>query len=535
MSSLTLSPLTSTPTSSPLTSIRSLPAGTVAPVAPASQDSLKLTAKRPVSALRDGILFLGFNPASANELKTLRGVSSQLIELRSENGKSGSFDLDQAAGRAGFVSSLGLDAGRSARLLKLLDQADPFGRDELAELAKIWNGAEKGGDVPGRMVLSGHCDGLKIWGESGRGSLTLGEIGRLADVFPAAAAQIEDLHLSGCNTGYRSNASFWREHFPNLKTFWGYTHTAPSSVYASPAHLKTWEAATRGATAGLNRAQLQQSLKNAARSGNLAIWSQQGDYQSSLPPKAISGDDLRQLVERFRLGEETSSDSQNGPLKQAYDQLQSLRGEAGDSSYDELIGKALRLRFYGNLALNFQQAYGEILNQAFAELQLAPADFGKLERRDALQVVKQFRDAFSTQRGSLDDAQIERLEKVKTLLYHFENMNPDFFAAEWIDPLTPASLGKAREDFDKLQPLPQWPLFPGLGAPGLWPGFGGTLGNLPTLGQGQAIGLPLGPINLGPAQGLNGLFQGSLNQLPPAGTLQLRLNQDGLTLPPGQN
>ncbi|MEZ0370585.1 MAG: hypothetical protein ACAI44_15955, partial [Candidatus Sericytochromatia bacterium] len=96
-----------------------------------------------------------------------------------------------------------------------------------------------------------------------------------------------------------------------------------------------------------------------------------------------------------------------------------------------------------------------------------------------------------------------------------------FFAAEWIDPLTPAALTQARADFEKLQPLPQWPLFPGFpGLPGLWPGFG-----LPGLGNGFGNGLGHGLGNgFGNALGnhlgneLNGhegLFQGGANGLRP--------------------
>ena len=513
LTSVRTQPLQNLPVRSRLN--RSAPTASLSPSA-ADRLELALPARLPLP--RDRILFLGLNPASDNELKALRQATGGNIEvLKGENGKIGAFNLDQAEGRTAFVQTLGLDAARSAKLTKLLDQADAFGRDELAGLARIWARAESGQSVPGRLVFSGHSDGLKLWGESGRGSLTLGEIGRLADLFPAAAAKVEDIHLSGCNTGYRSNAQFWREHFPNLRSFWGYTHTAPSSNYASPAHLKTWESATRGAVQSLSRPQLLQELKSAARSGNLAVWSRALDYQSALPGKNMGLDEIRQIVEGFRLGESRSANPQAGPLKQAYDALQTMRGEEGSQSYDDLIGKALRLRFYDTLAANFHKAYGEILKQAFSELKLPAVDFAKANRRETLQAARHFNEAFSAQRGSLSPAQIEHLEKVKTLLYHFEYVEPDFFAAEWIDPLTPAALTQARADFEKLQPLPQWPLFPGFpGLPGLWPGFG-----LPGLGDGFGNGLGNGFGNgLGNHLGneLNGhagLFQGRANGLRP--------------------
>jgi len=264
------------------------------------QDQLKLSGKAAPGPLpRDGILFLGMNPQSSNELKALRASHAPVRELKSENGKIEGFDLNQAPGRAAFIAALELSPERAQAFSQLLEQAQAEGRDELAQLAKIWKGSELGQKIPGRVVISGHSNGLKIWSEAGRGSLQLSEIAHLAKIFPAAAAEIEDLHISACNTGYRSNIAYWQDVFPNLKTFWAYTHTAPSSAYASPAHLRAWEKATRGPAENLNRKSLQKILSGAVRSENLALWSKQSDYQSSLSTQAHNRDDLMLVVNRY--------------------------------------------------------------------------------------------------------------------------------------------------------------------------------------------------------------------------------------------
>lgn len=488
-----------------------------APAAPSPRDRTALSATATQSrgpVPRDQILFLGLNPGAAQEVKALRKQASVVV-LASENGSYGGHALASADGRAAFVAGLGLDEARSGKLSALLAQAQDHGRDELAALADRWAQAERGAKIPGRLVFSGHSDGLTIWGETGKASLSLGEIGRLADLFPAAAAQIEDLHISGCNTGYRSNAQYWREHFPNLKSFWGYTHTAPAGSNGAPEHLKAWEAASRGASEGIARASMTRQLANVARGGNLAVWSRQQGYQSDLPATAVDLTEIRQIVERYRLGEARSLNPQSGPLKQAYDSLQTLRGEQIAGADDQLIGQALRLRFYDNLARNFQTAYGDLLSAAFTQLGIPAADFGGLERREALQAVAGFKAAFAQAKPELAPEALSQLEKVETLLWHFEQVSPDFFAPEWTDPLSQVAIERARADFETLKPLPKWPLFPGLGLPGL---------NLPggLFGQpGDLFGQPGGLFGA-PDLNLPDL------QLP---TLQRRFDHQGLNQP----
>src|SRR5262249_54477609 len=71
----------------------------------------------------------------------------------------------------------------------------------------------------------------------------------LGRIFKSAAAQIEDVHISGCFSEREvQGASDWNAAFPNMKTIWGYGRFAP---HAPTQDLHDWEVATRGRTSRL--------------------------------------------------------------------------------------------------------------------------------------------------------------------------------------------------------------------------------------------------------------------------------------------
>lgn len=476
---------------------------------PGSSDRISLSARRRGPVPRDQILFLGLNPAAAQEHKALTKSGADVLDIK------GSLTLESSEQIQSFVATLKLTPERASGLANLLLKAKTSGRDELAAIAQVWVRAEQGAHIPGRLVLSGHSDGLTIWSETGTASLSLGDIGRLADLFPQAAQQIEDIHISGCNTGYRSNMQLLSTHFPKLNSIWGYTHTAPAGSNGAPEHLKIWEAATRGAQTSVDRQPQVSRLGGIARADNLAIWSKTTGYQSADPGQRMEYSEIRQIVERYRLGEALSDNPQAGPLKQAYDALQSLRGESSPGSYDELIGQALRLRFHQTIAGNFERAYGETVIQAYRRLDLIAPDFSQIDRREALRSIESFNQALDKQRAIMAPEQLTTLEKVETLLHHYGRMSPEFFPPEWTDPLTEGGVAQAKVAFEALEALPDMPLF---GLPGL-----------PNLNLGDFMLQPLQP---GIGQGLN---PGLQNRRPNPVLLgpELRFQLDQFVTSPG--
>jgi len=169
------------------------------------------------------------------------------------------YDLTTSGGRDGFVATLGLPDAQTKKIAAALagTSQDDGGRDELAAIAVVWARAEHGGTIPSRLVLSGHSQGLTVYdGRSKDGDLSFRSIQVLADAMPRAAAQVEDLMISGCNSGHDidgmpyTKLTSWQHHFPNLKTAWAYSADEAHSPTESHAvsHIAAWRAATAGRT-----------------------------------------------------------------------------------------------------------------------------------------------------------------------------------------------------------------------------------------------------------------------------------------------
>ncbi len=230
------------------------------------------TSTQPRPHLNDGIIYLGMNSTVGddthehqNELEA-KNLPGAVVIAHSEDGPDGadharvggrSVDLSTPEGAKAFAQSLGLPPAQSGAIARVLRGAGTGSRDELAGLARLFARAEHGGTIPSRLVLSGHSVGEGIYDGAGKdGGLGFASVQALADAMPEAAAQIEDLMLSACSTGYegvpnKTSLSSWKAHFPNLKTAWGYE--MPSDFHSptenhAVSHITAWREHTRGRT-----------------------------------------------------------------------------------------------------------------------------------------------------------------------------------------------------------------------------------------------------------------------------------------------
>lgn len=202
------------------------------------------------------------------------------------------FDLTNPDDVDAWSTCFGLSDACAEGLAALVRGAPFGGRDELAGLAAAFAVAEEGGDLPSRLVLSGHCTGTSIWdGAQKLGELRFADVMALADLMPRAAAQIEDIMLSACSSGFDRDDDVmtvslraWREHFPNLKTVWGYggerdAHSPTAG--AALLHLDAWERATRGRA---NHVDPRSALSHVSGgepvpyAGSVSTWSIAKDY-----------------------------------------------------------------------------------------------------------------------------------------------------------------------------------------------------------------------------------------------------------------
>jgi hypothetical protein len=254
-----------------------------------------MTIERP--RLGDGVLYVGMNSTYGQcdaEARALRGNGPGKREAVGHGEKdigadharmpSGTVvDLGEADEAREFAAALGLPAEQSDRIAEILVHATPGSRDELAQIASVFARAERGGDIPSRWVFSGHSTGQGIYDGDGRyGALQFNDVFALADAMPRAASQVEDIMLSACSSGFHALTD-WREHFPNLKTAWGYggqtDFHSPTGATAIE-HIKAWESATRGRREELHpRADIVHSHgSTVGYENNVSVWTVNQGY-----------------------------------------------------------------------------------------------------------------------------------------------------------------------------------------------------------------------------------------------------------------
>ncbi len=353
------------------------------------------------------VVLVGMNESSAHEAAHLkgRGVNvthvkdakvNDTITTRDAQGRSQTHDLSTPEGSKAFALTLGLPAEQTAKIADAIHGTGADARDELAQLAQIWAGAERGGQIPSRLVLSGHNVGSGTWGDD-NGMLRFDDIGKLAEAMPRAARSVEDLHLSACYSGGEPLMDKYRGMFPNAKTIWAYTGSAPGSYSGATGHLSRWDTATRGTKETLSR-----DLAAGTRKGeNVAVWSKEHGYMDGSAPAPLA--EVRDTVtrgqatfDRFSSGAEKVADPQTGPLRAHYNDVQRLlqHPELPASERAALENRrdaTIRLLYYSKtVAGNFQNAHGAQVKSGFEALGLSVPDFKSLSRADALGKIAEF-------------------------------------------------------------------------------------------------------------------------------------------------
>lgn len=230
----------------------------------------------------DEILFVGMSPGSAIEARALSIAGAPVLHVRDAakrdriraEADGEEHDVSTEQGALGFAATLGLSPAQAGAVAAALLGAGADARDELARVAEVWARAERGGEVPSRLVLSGHSAGSSFWGD-GNGSLSLDALQALAAALPAAAARVEDVLLSGCHTGGEPAMTRLRAMFPALSTGWGYVGKAPDAYHGAVEHALRWERATRGRSNDLDAGAAAGTRKAEA----VAVWSVRGGYR----------------------------------------------------------------------------------------------------------------------------------------------------------------------------------------------------------------------------------------------------------------
>jgi len=368
----------------------------------AQVDTLRALANTGPRSNNDVVL-LGMNKGSSHEAKSLRnrGLHVQHIKdarvddtARGDDGKT--YNLTTPDGVSGFVGSLKLPEAQSAKIEEVLNRADPDAKDELAQLTKTWAKGERGEEIPSRLVLSGHSVGDGVWGDH-NGEIYRRDIADLAKAMPRAAAQVEDLHISGCYSGGQGDVDSWKGIFPKAKTVWAYTGSAPGSYSGATTHLARWDRATRGEASTLDR-----NVAQGTRKGdNVATWSVDEGYNNGEPPRSYSDvredfDWSRPDYNQFFSGAENVENTQSGPLRDHYNNTQRLiqHRDLPENERAQLSAhrdSTIRLIYYSkSVAPNFQAHHQQSIREGFRSVGMTAPDFSKLSRMDALAQISAF-------------------------------------------------------------------------------------------------------------------------------------------------
>lgn len=364
----------------------------------------------------DDILYLGINEYSANgEADALARTGVRLHRI----GVAPEGVHDPHA----FVASLGLPPEVAKNVERVIAGASERDRGPLAEIAKVWANAERGGTCPSRLVISGHSgDGEDIYG--GFSGVHLSQVRKLAQAMPHAASQIEDVHISACSSSGNANASSaWRDAFPNAKSIWGYNGSAPSPATH---HLLAWAQMTKG------RGELPRIPESLGHE-KVATWTKSRGYEDRGVPFATLVGQVKEARERFDLW-------MNGSVvahphrTQAEDDFRALvdyanrPGIAPDDKTRASREAAclLRLRYYGSVRTEFATRDAKAITEGYRSLGLAVPDFAKLSRQDALSAIAKF-ESEAARRSPMPAACLVLAPRLRG----FASLDPNVVPNQW--------------------------------------------------------------------------------------------------------
>ncbi|MEE2902702.1 MAG: hypothetical protein VYC39_10240 [Myxococcota bacterium] len=364
------------------------------------------------------VVFIGMNEGANHEVRELRkklghdGVSfvkpSEVQDvIRHENIR---YDLNNEEDVKSFVASLGITGERADALTENIHKQTEDGKDELAKFVILLNEAEMGERTIERLVFSGHSVGSGVWGDE-NGELKWRHLKKTMDIFPKASGQVEDVLLAACYSGGQNTMKTYRGLFPNLKTIWAYDGSAPGAYSGAVPHIMRWERGTAGNTAdALDR----DSAKHTRKGENVATWTTTQGYDNGLESKPI--DQAMQsyrvsarLVEDFRTGERTVENTQQGDLRDHYNNIQRLlsRNDISADQRTELEGQrdfVIRLIYFKNVKTFFQDVHSSTIDTGFKDVDMTPPDFSKMSRKEAFDTVEAFNEKYDTISNPSDTA-----------------------------------------------------------------------------------------------------------------------------------
>lgn len=222
---------------------------------------------------KTAIGYMGLNPKAYKELNALKRYSKDIVigsldNAQEEKKYKTTEDIVAFVYRGLGISPL--DFLTFFNAMECMLACDEAFREQMADMLRMFHGAENGKYKLERLVLSGHHTGGEMWGEKADETVLSKfeperDLTNLAKAFPKAAAQVEDVMFSACHS--KELIELCKRLFPNLQSVWAYEGFSPSIDQGSARHIKKWEKTTRMDSLPAKKDEL----------GNTMVWSRKDD------------------------------------------------------------------------------------------------------------------------------------------------------------------------------------------------------------------------------------------------------------------
>ncbi|TNE50345.1 MAG: hypothetical protein EP343_08585 [Deltaproteobacteria bacterium] len=361
----------------------------------------------------DDIVFVGmgtetrYSAGAKHEIRELNKVTNGevvgIMDSKAGNDKirvgGQTYDLATPEGRTGFTQTLGLPEEQSNKIADVLASVGNDGKDEVAQLAQVWARGEQGEAIPSRMVLSGHHVGSAVWGD-GNGRITWDDLKDLSEAMPNAASQVKDLHLSACYSGGEAKFDKYRGIFPNVKTVWAYSGSAPGTGSGATHHQAAWERATRGGGTDIAGTAENLQARGWRKAENITTTTFEGSTYNgpALGELRSTLEGQEATFENFFTGQSVVENSQHGPLRDYYNDIQAALAHpdlpAGErQNLEERRDQTIRALFYqSHIAHRFDDAYGSQIQSGFEAMGMDVPHFNDMNRQEGMEVIRNFRE-----------------------------------------------------------------------------------------------------------------------------------------------
>jgi hypothetical protein len=224
--------------------------------------------------IKSAIGYMGLNPKAYEELNALKRYSKDIVIGSLDDAVKEKMYQTTEDMVAFVYRGLGISPFNTTRFvnaLLCLFACDTAFREQMADMMQMFHAAESGQFKLERLVLSGHHSGGEMWGETADDELLSSfvperDLTNLAKTFPKAAAQIQDVMFSACNT--KEQVELCQRLFPNLQSVWAYEGFSPRIDQGSARHIKKWEKTTRDEHVPAKKDEM----------GNTLVWSRKDDF-----------------------------------------------------------------------------------------------------------------------------------------------------------------------------------------------------------------------------------------------------------------